>query len=291
MMPEASPFWQNAFLAGVIVVMGWCVWSGWRSGVVRAGLSLGGMFVGGMVGLAVGGTLGPLVGNFLPVPGILVGVVAALLIAIAIYAVAWFLGALLFKRTAQQKSVALRLVYGGGGAVLGAFLGLTVIWGLLLFVRGLGGFYQGVYESAAHASGAIPAPNAGELALVKLKRSIEAGSTGRQLEAIDIVPAQTYRIFDKVGRLVVQPAALHRLLDYPQIRDLVDDPQIVAITADPEAADAARALNYGGLMKNPALLRAANDPALIAKLQKIDIEKALDYALAAPTPAPANRNP
>lgn len=291
MIPEASPFWQNAFLVGVFVVMGWCVWSGWRSGVVRSGIALGGMFAGGAVGLAVGGMLGPLVGNILPIPGVFVGVVAGLIIGLAIYFSAWFLGALLFKRTAQQKSVALRLIYGGGGAVLGAFLGLTLIWGLLLFVRGLGGFYQGVYESGAQASGVSRQPSAAEMALVKLKRSIEAGSTGRQIEAIDIMPAETYRIFDKVGRLVAQPAALRRFLDYPQIREVLDDPQIVAVTADPEAANAAQTQDYGGLMKNPALLRAANDPALIAKLQKIDIEKALDYALAAPKSAPAIRNP
>lgn len=281
MTPEASPFWQNAFLVGMLVVVGWCIWAGWRSGVVRAGVSLAGMVAGGLVAMAVGGTLGPLIGSVLPLPGILVGGIAGLVVGLGVYVFAWFLGALLFKRTAQQKTMALRLVYGGGGAIFGAFFGLTVIWGALLFVRGLGGFWEGVYESSATVSGRSLEANGATQALVKLKRSIEAGSTGRQLEAIDIMPAETYRIFDKLGRLAAQPAAVRRLLEYPAIRDVLDDPRIAAITADPEAADAAESWDYAGLMKNPALLKAANDPALIAKLQKIDLEKALDFALQA----------
>ncbi len=281
MMPEASPFWQNAFLVGIVVVMGWSIWSGWRAGIVRTAVALGGMFAGGAAGMAVGGSLGPLLGKVLPLPGLVLGVIVGLGIGIAIYAVVRFLGALLFKRTAQQKSLPLRLVYGGGGGLVGAFVGLTVIWGVLLFVRGLGGFYQGAFEPTARHS-PLPPPNAAEAALVKLKRSVEAGSTGRKLAAIDVMPAEYYRIFDKLGRVTAQPEAARRLMDFPEIRAVMNDPLILAITADPDAADAARLQNYGALMKNQTLLHAANDPALIAKLQKIDIEKALDYALAPP---------
>jgi hypothetical protein len=44
-------------------------------------------------------------------------------------------------------------------------------------------------------------------------------------------------------------------------------------------------------MKNQKVIDAANDPALIAKLQKIDIEKALDFALSAPAPAKPPHSP
>jgi hypothetical protein len=37
-------------------------------------------------------------------------------------------------------------------------------------------------------------------------------------------------------------------------------------------------------VNNPKLREALKDPSLIGKLQKIDIEKALDYALSPPAP-------
>jgi hypothetical protein len=66
------------------------------------------------------------------------------------------------------------------------------------------------------------------------------------------------------------------------VQGLLTDPRLVALTSDPEAGEALRSGGMGGLLKNRHLVAALNDPALIAKVQKIDIEKALDYALAAP---------
>jgi len=284
-MPEASPFWQNAFLGFVILIGAWFVWSGWRAGFVREALALGGMFAGGFAGLAVGGGIGSVAGRLFPLPGLLVGLVVGLLVGIGIYLAIWFLGALLFKRTAQQRTLPLRLLYGIGGAAMGLFVGLTFVWGALLFVRGLGGFYEGRFLPASLASG-LPRPNAAEASLVKLKRSIEAGPTGRQLLAIDVMPENYYRIFDKLGRVAAQPVAMRRLLKYPAIQDLLNDPALVALTSDPAVAEEARGKSVGSLISNPRLLAAANDPALIARVQKIDIEKALDYALAAPAPTP-----
>jgi hypothetical protein len=283
-MPDASPFWQNAFLVGVIVVVGWCVWSGWRAGVVRAALALGGMIAGGFIGFGVGGAAAAIVGRFVPVPTMLLTVVLALVIGFGVYFAAWFLGALLFKRTAQQGSFLLRVVYGGGGALLGAFLGLTVVWGALLLVRGLGGFYEGTFLAGRHTH--VPAPSAAAAALVKLKRSIEAGATGRSLVAIDVMPEKFYRTFEKLGRVAANPAAARRLVEYPPVQGLLNDPRLVAISSDPEAGEVLRTGGMGGILQNRRIIEALNDPALIAKVQKIDIEKALDYALAAPAPTP-----
>jgi hypothetical protein len=288
-MPEASPFWQNAFLGFVILICAWSVWCGWRAGLVREVLALGGMFAGGFAGLAAGGFVGSIAARIFPVPGVLIGLVVGLMVGIGIYVGIWFLGALIFKRTAQQRTMPLRLLYGVGGALMGLFVGVTFVWGALLFVRGLGGFYQGRFEPEARGS-RLPPPNVAEAMLVKLKRSIEAGPTGRQLVAIDVMPETYYRVLDKLGRVVAQPVAMRRLLEYPEIQELLNDPRIVALTTDPTAAEEARAKGVGGLMSNPRILAAANDPALIAKLEKIDIERALDFALApagaTPKPSP-----
>jgi hypothetical protein len=281
-MPEASPFWQNAFLVFVFVIVGWCAWSGWRAGIVREALALGGVFAGGFAGLSVGGILGPLLGRLLPLPGLAIGVLAGLAVGIAVYLAMWLLGALLFKRTAQQRTGLLRFFYGLGGGLIGLFVGVTILWGALLFVRGLGGFYEAGFKPGA--SSHLPRPNAAAAALVKLKRSIEAGASGRKLESIDVMPPEFYRILDKLGAVAARPAALQRLIEYPPVMEMMRDPKIVAITVDPEVSDAARGQQVLAMIKNPKIVEAANDPALIAKLQKIDIEKALDYALSAPAP-------
>lgn len=287
-MPDASPFWQNAFLVGVFVVIGWGVWSGWREGVVRAGFRLVALLGGGFVGLAVGGAVAPIVTMLLPVPAPLVAVAVGLVVALAIYALAWIISALLFKRTGQQPSAILRLFFGAGGGLLGAFIGLTVVWAGLLFVRGLGGFYEGMLEAGRDA---LVAPGGAGVALVKLKRSIEAGGPAAQVVALDVVPAEYYRIGQKLGRVSAEPAALHRLLSYPPIQALLADPKLAAVTSDPAAYDAVRTQSLAALFANRGLLAALNDPALIARAQKIDIEAALDYALADPAPPAAKPSP
>ncbi len=287
-MPDASPFWQNAFLVGVFVAIGWGVWSGWREGVVRAGFRLVALLGGGFVGLAVGGVVAPLVAVFLPVPAPFVALAVGLVIALAIYALAWIISALLFKRTAQQPSALLRLFFGGGGGLIGAFIGLTIVWAALSFVRGMGGFYEGMLEAGKDA---MVVPGSAGVALVKMKRSIEAGGPAAQVVALDIVPAEYYRIGEKLGRVSADPAALPRLLSYPPIQQLLADPKLAAITSDPNAYEAVRSQSLAGLLGNRGMVSALSDPALIARVQKIDIEAALDYALAAPAPPAAKPSP
>lgn len=279
-MPEASPFWQNAFLVWVIVCIGWSMWSGWRTGVVRAAISLGGMFVAYFAGVAVAAVVPALIGWLIPLPGALVGGVCGSIAGVLVYVVLWFLGALLFKRTAQQATAPLRLIYGAGGALLGAVFGVFVVWAVMLFVRGVGGFLEARFEPGVSD---VPKSNAVITSIVKLKRSIEAGDTGKLLESFDPMPESFYRIVDKFGRVSVNPAAAERLLQYPEIVAVMNDPKIVAITN--ESADPSVKMDV--LSVNRRLTEAFSDPALIAKMQKIDIEKALDFALKEPAPGSA----
>ncbi|HEY8903475.1 MAG TPA: CvpA family protein [Chthoniobacterales bacterium] len=287
-MPEASPFWQHAFLVAIFVVLGWCVWSGWRSGIVRELVAMVGMFLGVAAGIAVGCTLGVFVGRISPWHGYYLGIAVALMVMIVIYLGVAFIGALLFKRTAQQRTLLLRLVFGLGGAAIGAFVGLSIFWGALLFVRGIGAYCEADFGPHAPQG---EHPGAAEFAIVKLKRSIEGGPAGRQLIAFDIMPEKGYRIFGKFGRLVakakVHPEVMTRLLAYPPIQSLLTDPQLAAITSDPAAIEAFRTQGSQSLLQNQKILALKNDPVLIAKVQRIDIEKALDYALEAPAPHPA----
>lgn len=282
-MLEASPFWQTAFLVFVLVAVGWCVWNGWRVGVVRAAFSMVGLLVGCLVGMGVGTAVGAVVGAAAPVYGGILGIVVGTVAGLAAYVGVAFLSALLFKRTAQQRTTLLRLIYGGGGALIGVFAGVSVLWGALFFVRGFGGVLETSVEGRS-GSNPFPIPEPVARGLVKLKRSVEIGDTGRFLESIDVMPKEFYRTLDKAGAVVSRPAALRRFFEYPPIIEIMRDPKIVAITYDSNVADATREQQVAALLRNPKIIQAVNDPGLIGKLQKIDIEKALDYALRPPAP-------
>ena len=286
-MIDASPFWQNAFLVGVLVAVGWCIWSGWRSGLARGVVSIMGMVAGCFVGAVAGAAVGAIAGAAIPLYGGLIGMLVGVAAGLAAYVAVSFLGALLFKRTAQQPTAVLRLIYGLGGALIGIFVGVSVFWGALLFVRGIGGFCEATVRGKSGFYG-LPIPAPAARAMVKLKLSVEAGETGKFLDSLDVMPAEYYRIMEKLGRLAADPAAARKFITYPGIEDVLKDLRFTDLTNDSEIQELARTQNAAALVRNPKMLDAVKDPGLIAKLQKIDIEKALDYALspAAPKPTP-----
>ena len=75
---------------------------------------------------------------------------------------------------------------------------------------------------------------------------------------------------------------------------LVDDSALARkvisdiLQKDPEIARQVVRGNYMGLLGNPKILAAVNDPNLEALVKSFELEKALDYALAAPPPPPRN---
>ncbi len=278
-MPEASPFWQNAFLVWAIVCVGWCAWSGWRAGVVRGAISFGGLFLAGFAGLAAAAAAPPLIGRFVPLPEPVIGLIAGVATGLACYAMLAICGALLFKKTAHQRSFVIRLLYGCGGALIGVVFGISFVWGGLLAVRGLGAFAGGEIESGRQ-------PGAVEKAVVKMRRSIEAGGTGNMLRSIDVMPESFYRTLEKAGRVTTSPRALERLLQSPGVESITRDSRFVALTTDPDINDLARAGDLRGLIVNRKVIDAVNDPELIAKLRKIDLEEALDFALDDPAAPP-----
>ncbi len=287
-MPEGSPFYANVFLIWTIVTILWSTWVGWRKGLVRSALSLGGMFAGLFVGLAVSGVAPTLIGWMLPVPPVVIGAVAGIVAGVGVWIGIAVLGAVLFKRTEHQRSFLLRLVYGGGGAVVGCFFGLTLVWGALFFVRGVGAFAEPRFGDVARYYG-VPKPSWVEEVAVRVKESVDEGSMGSALKAIDPMPESTYRLMGKVGRLAADPSALQRLLDQPEIRVITGDETFVELAEDQGVTAAARSGQVDELLTNEKLLAAASDPDLIGKLRKIELEPLLDRVLADQPPPPGAR--
>lgn len=284
MTPAASPFWQNAFLVAVLVAFGWCVWNGWRLGIVRALWSILAMSVAGVAGVFVGTLVGGVALAVIPSFSAMVGVAAGALTALFAYLACSFVGGLLFKRTSQQPTATLRLGFGLGGAALGAVSGLFLFWAALLFVRGLGGLCEGTVAGQDDFY-ALPIPEPAARTLVRLKKSVEAGDTGRVLDSLDVMPEEFYRVIGKFGRLAADPEAVQRFADEPEIAQVLADTRFADLIRDPEVQEIVRSRHSEALLGNSKMLQAMKDPGLLAKLQKIDIEKALDRALSPPKPA------
>ena len=112
-----------------------------------------------------------------------------------------------------------------------------------------------------------------------MKRGLEQGAAGGVIEKVDPVPEAVYSTLGKLGRVVSDPASIERFNRFPGVQPLLDHPRIAILFADPQIQRAARERDYMALFSNPRLVTAANDPDLAAALRRVDLEKALDFAL------------
>lgn len=300
-MPEASEVWQLGFFVICGLYLLFELWRGWRSGFVRSIIRLVAIFVAYGIGIVAGAILLPTLRLFIPAPDLLIQIGVALVLGIVIYTCITIIASLLFKRTAQQPSGTLRFLYGFGGAACGMLFGLLIVWGAISLVRVMG--IAGEAELAKAETererrvnlGLPPAePRDLDLAkrLAKLKSSLEMGDAGAVVQAVDIVPEDLYRILSKLNDVSGDPRAGERFLSHPGAKAILEDPAVADLLTDPELQEASQKKDFIGMMSNPKVIEAVNNPQLLRKLQAFPIEEALDYALArdegtpAPQPAP-----
>ncbi|PYK20134.1 MAG: hypothetical protein DME55_03120 [Verrucomicrobia bacterium] len=230
-----------------------------------------------------------------PVLSILCGAI----LAIAAYMLVGGVGAILFKRTSQQESGLLYLIYGFAGAILGLFFGLFLLWLTVASVRTVGALAEG---QAGGRSGAAthdaqdPTSRALEVrrrflsesedrtltlatSLARLKNSLELGLLGSVLKNTDPVSQRTYQMLEKAGSVFSNPERAQKFLTFPGARELAEHPKIVALRSDPEIADLIAQGRFLDLLQNPRVIEVANDPVLAERIRKFDIQRALDYAL------------
>lgn len=284
---HASPFWQGVLFLAAVFFLLWETWGGWRRGVVRSGVHFCAFVFSGFLGVLAGQATAFVVEKIFPGYGIIAGAVVGSVVTLVILGLALLLGAVLFKRTGQQPSGLLRLLYGGGGAFFGLLTGLVLIWGGITIIRAFG-------VVAQTAMGNRPAAEAPQVvkALVTLKDSLELGPAGKVVESVDVVPPGIYEMITRIGKLTSDQQAMMRFLDYPGMQDILQHPRVVALMNDPSIARAIQEKDFVGMLQNKALLDAMDDPTLQKKLMGLDLQKALDYAFAKAQPTPSsNKKP
>ncbi len=237
----------------------------------------------------------PMLRPFLTMPDFVIAIVAGAVLALLVYVVLTTVGTILFKRTAQQESGTVRLLYGLSGAAIGFLFGAFLVWLVVVGIRSLGAVAEVQLHSSVKNSPAkkllapLPTPrrvsSAGEksdsslmVSLARLKNSVELGSIGQLVKAVDVVPSSIYETLGKVGTIASNPESAERFFSYPGARELSDNPKILALRADPEITDMIEHGRLLELLQDQRLIDAANDPALAAQVESFQFQKALDYA-------------
>lgn len=294
-----SPLWQVVFISFGVILILFEVVRGWRLGLMRQItrlIALGTAYAAAFLG---GSLCVPVARSFCKMPDPVLSMLCGAILALAAYALVSGIGAILFKRTSQQESGLVYLIYGFAGAILGLFFGVFLLWLTVASVRAIGALAQGQARSrpraAAHdaqdatsraldvrrrflseSDDGVPAL---ATSLARLKNSLELGLLGSVFKGTDPISHRTYETLEKAGSVLSSPERAEKFLTFPGARELSEHPKIVALRSDPEIADLIAERRFVDLLQNPRVIDAANDPVLAERVRKFDIQRALDYAL------------
>ncbi|MEY2500236.1 MAG: hypothetical protein QOI07_570 [Verrucomicrobiota bacterium] len=287
-----STLWQTVFISFAVVLLLLEVVRGYRLGLPRQ-LMRGAAVIAGYAAAYFGGNLMlPLLRPILKWPDFIVSMIGGALLALVVYGVIASLGSLLFKRTAQHPSGAVRLVYGFSGALTGIVFGLFFLWLILVGIRSVGSIADAQVRAQPRVeSNAAPLRpedkhfpfeniDADSLTtfLARLKNSVELGKLGDVVKQTDVTPPSVYQTLRDAGTVCANPESARKFLSFPGAVELSEHPKIVALRNDPEIADLIRQGRLLDLLQNRRVLDAANDPTLVEKVKRFDIKKALEYA-------------
>jgi hypothetical protein len=294
-----SPLWQAVFISFAIILILFQVVRGWRLGLMRQITRLIALGAAGGAALLGGRLFVPVARSFFKMPDPVLSVLCGAILAFAAYALVSGVGAVLFKRTTQQESGLVRLVYGFAGAIVGLFFGLFLLWLTVASVRAIGALAEGqaasrssagthgAEDATSHAlgvrrrflSGSDDGMPALATSLARLKNSLELGLLGSVLENTGPISKRTYETLEKAGSVLSSPERTQKFLTFPGARELAEHPKVVALRSDPEIAELIAQGRFMDLLQNPSLIEAINDPVLATRIKKFDLQRAFDYAL------------
>jgi Colicin V production protein len=293
-----SPLWQVVFISFAVILILFEVVRGWRLGLMRQItrlLALGAAYAAALLG---GSLFVPVARSFFKMPDPVLSILCGALLAFAAYALVSGVGAILFKRTTQQESGLVRLIYGFAGALVGLFFGLFLLWLTVAGVRAIGALAEGQADSRSrapahgaqdatlHALGVrrrfLSEPDevpALATSLARLKNSLELGLLGSVLKNTDPISQRTYETLEKAGSIFSSPERTQKFLTFPGARELAEHPKVVALRSDPEIADLIARGRFMDLLQNPRVIDALNDQVLAERVRKFNVQRAFDYAL------------
>jgi uncharacterized membrane protein required for colicin V production len=294
--------WQLGFFGAAALFVGLTTWHGWRLGLIRQVINILALVAAYVIGYFGGGTIGPLLRRFLDIPEGVLAVLGAVTLGLVIYVCIILIGAIAFKKTAQQSIGLVKLGYGLSGAFCGALYGLFLVWIMILAIRLLGSVAETQIAVAKNPhlnlGGQTPTPTPSPTppsamirGLAHMKHSLEQGAAGAMVQQVDPIPGTLYSMLHKLGVMVADERKVVRFLSYPGVKPLLDHPKIAALQNDPDITRDILQRNYLGLIRNRRIIVAANDAEIGELMRKFEFEKALDHAIHGPEKAPARTEP
>jgi Colicin V production protein len=293
-----SPLWQAVFISFAVVFICFEVVRGWRLGLIRQLVRVAALVLAYAAAVFGGRLLVPIARPFVKMPDIVLSLLVGAVLALVIYALVTSMGMVLLKRTGQQNSQLVHVIYGFAGAIVGLIFGAFVLWLIVASVRAVGTLADAQVHNQAisretHQSATLHAldvrrrflsePNGRSAALAtslaRLKNSLELGLLGNAVKQTDPVPLKTYETLGKVGSVFSNPERAQKFLTFPGARELSEHPKIVALRDDPAISEMIAQGRFLDLLQNQRIIDAANDPTLADRIKKFDLQKALDYAI------------
>jgi membrane protein required for colicin V production len=293
-----SLLWQGIFVSFAVVLVLFEVVRGWRLGLLRQLMRLVALVVAYAAAFFGGRLLVPITRPFFKMPDFVLSALAGALLAFVAYAVVSSMGTILFKRTGEQDSRIVQLIYGFAGAIVGLFFGFFALWLIVVSVRAVGAVADAQVRSRSLAvhGGADPMSHALEVrrrflgdgsdqsaalaaSLARLKNSLELGALGNAVKHTDPVSQKTYDTLTKAVVVFSSPERARKFLSFPGARELSEHPKIVALRDDPEISEMIAQKRFLDLLHNQRIIDAANDPALAERIKKFDLQAALDYVM------------
>jgi uncharacterized membrane protein required for colicin V production len=271
---QGSHQWQTVVLVVAAVWLLVSALRGWGKGLMRQLVGIVALFAAGYLVLCYSGLLGELLRPHLP--ALLLLPAAAVIIWVFSFNLIVLIGRLLFKRTKDCQSTSWRLIYGVGGGVIGLGYGLLFVWCILIALKVVGQLAENQVEMQQVKN---ERPGAFVLNLAKLKNSVELGSGRAVLDSIDPLPRRFYRDLDQYSRVIEDPEAIQKLLEYPGFRRVLDSPQVLELERDPQIAADMKKGNVLGVLTNRKVSALLNDPQIRSAFTQRDLEAALNYAL------------
>jgi len=287
----SSSTWQLVFVSLAIVILLLEVIHGWRLGLIRQLVRVIAIIVAYSCGFFGASATVPLLRPHLSLPDPILAPIGGAILAFLVFAVINAIGALVFKKTAQQSSAVIRLVWGITGALLGILLAVFTLWLTFTGIRLVGSVAQAqlhapnLPSTSARPNGVADPPtpiapaNPLMTMLTNMKSSLEDGHIGKAVGAVDPLPPTLYRNLEKAGEVASNPERAERFLSFPGAREISGHPKVVALRNDRQLMELVARGQIFELMKNQHMIDALNDPSLQARIKNFDLERALDYAL------------
>jgi uncharacterized membrane protein required for colicin V production len=288
---------KTAYLSGCGVVTALLVWSGWRQGAARQGMSLlavAGAYAVGFFGRKMARPLF----DFLGYPDFITEIIGGFAAGLLTYITVYGLSRVFFKPTRGIADRVSRIRSGTFGSVLGLVFAALILVLCFYAVRMMGTIASSKIhviqaEQAAHKqnpSAPIPEePGALIKGLAMLNDALNEGQTGEILHSVDHIPPNVYAMLFKLGIMASSEEAMSRFLDYPGVSALANEPRLKALTKDPAIAELLISKSYLRLLRNEKVVALANDSDFAARLRAMDFDKAMDHAIKGDNPPPLEK--